>query len=181
MEALGEILRDELPVRLHVGDDALRHAQSRESVTREAHGMSASVSARGGASGPAIHEHETAGDVHRDLEQRVRPRIEVGCGHSPRRGDQTAFEIVRPRVIGADDALAPEASSSVVHKIEPRCRQVLWNARNSPSSARSTTIDWFPMRTTRHAPRPPISVPSRDDPPPIPEDVELARVMRGSK
>jgi hypothetical protein len=42
--------------------------------------------------------------------------------------------------------------ASSVHRIEPRCRHVLWKARSSPCSPRSTTIDCVPIRTTRQSP-----------------------------
>ena len=55
-----------------------------------------------------VHEHEAAPARDRDREQGELLEREVRRRHPPRRGDQAPVEVVRPGVIGADDAAARE-------------------------------------------------------------------------
>src|SRR5215471_20551161 len=83
VKALGEILDEKLPVRAHVGDDALADPQSVESVTREAlRELFERLAEWRRVAAGKIDEHEAAPRVRRDLEQREFVPVEVGCRHS---------------------------------------------------------------------------------------------------
>src|SRR6185503_20010791 len=132
VEALGEVLEEELPVRLHVHDDALADAEIGEAVVPEAlRQVTQGLVKRRGAVPREVDEDEAApgGDGH--LEEGVGRLVEVRALHLPRGADELPVEAVGPRVIRADQAPAGEAAlllgaedraamtAGVVERLEP--------------------------------------------------------------
>ena len=109
VKALGEVLRQELPVRLHVGDDALADAQLAEAVALELRVETSHVQRRRVAPFE-IDEDEPAPGLDRDRIELEVLHVEVRRLHAPRRRHQLPGEVVGPRVVRADDAAAREAA-----------------------------------------------------------------------
>src|SRR5258708_34251621 len=109
VEALGEVPRQQLPVRLHVGAGALAEAQFAQAVALELCIPFPDVEQLGLAPGE-VEENEAAPGCDRDLVQRKVAELKVRCFHAPRRRDELPGKVVGPRVIRADDALAREVA-----------------------------------------------------------------------
>src|SRR5262245_12239518 len=104
VEAFREVLRKQLPVRLHVGNDALADPEVSEAIPFVLLGcFKWSIPFE-------TNEDKSSPGLHRDLVKWEPRHVEVGRLHPPRRRDQLAGEIVGPGVVRTDDALAGEVA-----------------------------------------------------------------------
>ena len=92
VEALGKILGQQLPVCLHVGDDALAYPEILNSMVFERIGRCESR----GSARQANENKSTPGPDRYFVERKIL-FIEIRCLHAPRRGDEPAFQVVGPR------------------------------------------------------------------------------------
>jgi len=91
VEAFGEILGEQLPVRPHVRDDALADAQVLEAIASETcRRLERRWIFR------EADEHESAPGSGRHFEERKPAHVEVGRLHASRRGDELAGQVVGP-------------------------------------------------------------------------------------
>ena len=89
MEAFGEVLGDELPVRRYVGDDALADPELAQAVALEPGVEPADVEGRCVAP-REVDEDEAALACHRHRIEREVGELEIRRLHAPRRSDELA-------------------------------------------------------------------------------------------
>ena len=105
VEAFREVFRQQFPVRLHLGDDALADGKALEPIAREAlRQLAERLRERRRRVAGQVDEHEAAPGLHRDLVEREVTHVEVRRFHAPGRRHQLAGEVVGPGVVGTDDA-----------------------------------------------------------------------------
>src|SRR5262245_51826099 len=180
VEALGEVLGEQLPVRFHVEHDALADAQLAEAVARVPRLPVAEGGCQGFAAFLELDEDEPSPARRRHLEQPKLFHVEVRGFHAPGRSDKSTFQVVGPGMVGTHDP--PARKAALVLGAQHRAA-VPAGVVKGAQPTRLIPQEHQALRPETH--EPPVArrrqlLLARDgDPPRVPERLELALIVLG--